>query len=58
MWEWHSLGGGWFMWGFWLVLIFAIILLYRCQCDDDGNESKSSKPSDTPMEILEKRYAR
>jgi len=55
MWEWHGAGfGGGFMWIFWILIIFAIVMLIRVV----GRNSKSGKHRETPLEILEKRYAR
>ena len=45
----HSfIGGG--MWLFWLILLIVIILLFKIM----GTQSKTS---DSPMELLKKRYA-
>jgi putative membrane protein len=55
MWEWHGAGfGGGFMWIFWILIIFAIVMLIRA----GSRNSKSGEHRDTPLEILEKRYAR
>ena len=53
MWEWHSFGGG-FMWIFWILIIFAIAMLFKA----GGSDSNSGQPRETALEILEKRYAR
>jgi putative membrane protein len=45
--------GGGFMWIFWILIIFAIIALFR-----GVSGSGSGAPgSDSPMEILRKRFA-
>jgi putative membrane protein len=55
MWEWHGAGfGGGFMWIFWILIIFAIVMLIRAA----GSNSNSGEHRETPLEILEKRYAR
>ncbi len=55
MWEWHGLGmGGGFMWIFWLLIIFVVVLLVKAS----SNKSDSNQQYETPIEILEKRYAR
>ena len=56
MWEWYGTGmmGGGFMWLFWILIIFVIVLLIRAA---RGNSS-SNEQRETPLEILEKRYAR
>jgi putative membrane protein len=56
MWEWHGTGmmGGGFMWMFWLFIILAIIFLIKASSD----KSSSNEQRETPLEILEKRYAR
>ena len=53
MWEWHGFGGG-FMWFFWILIIVAIVFLFKAGDSDKG----SDKSGETPLEILEKRYAR
>ena len=56
MWEWHGTGmmGGGFMWIFWLFIILVIILLIKVS----SGKSSSNEQRETPLEILEKRYAR
>jgi putative membrane protein len=55
MWEWHGAGmGGGFMWIFWLLIIFVIVLLVKAS----RSNSSSNEQLETPLEILEKRYAR
>ena len=55
MWEWHGAGfGGGFMWIFWILVIIAIVMLIRAA----GRSSNSGEHRETPLEILEKRYAR
>jgi len=55
MWEWHGMGfGGGFMWIFWILIIFAIVMLFKT--GDSGRSSDERE--DTALEILEKRYAR
>ena len=54
MWEWHGLGmGGGFMWIFWILIIFAIVMLFKAGSRDNGE----SRQRETPLEIIEKRYA-
>lgn len=55
MWEWHGVGmmGG-FMWIFWLLGIVIVVMLIKAA---SGN-SRSNEQRETPLEILEKRYAR
>ena len=55
MWEWHGVGmmDG-FMWIFWFLGIFVVVMLIKAA---SGNSS-SSEQRETPLEILEKRYAR
>ena len=55
MWEWHDMGfAGGFMWIFWILIIFAIAMLFKAGVSD----SNSGGHRETPLEILEKRYAR
>jgi putative membrane protein len=56
MWEWHGTGmmGGGFMWLFWILIVFVAVLLIKAA---SGNSS-SNEQRETPLEILEKRYAR
>ena len=55
MWEWHNMGfAGGFMWIFWILSIFAIAMLLKAGVSD----SNSGGHRETPLEILEKRYAR
>jgi putative membrane protein len=57
MWEWHGAGfGGGFMWIFWILIIFAIVMLIKAV--GKSNNSNSEEHRETPLEILEKRYAR
>jgi len=61
MWEWYGTGmmGGGFMWMFWLFIIFAIIFLIKASSDkSSSNERRANQQRETPLEILEKRYAR
>ncbi len=60
MWEWHGAGmGGGFMWIFWLLIIFVIVLLVKASSGkSNANERRANEQSETPVEILEKRYAR
>ena len=53
MWEWDSFGGG-FMWIFWVLIIFAIAMLFKA----GGRNNNSGERRETALEILEKRYAR
>lgn len=50
----HLWGGG-FMWIFWFLIIAGIFFLF--QNAFKGNADNSSE-TETPMEILKKRYAR
>ena len=50
----HFFGGG-FMWIFWVFLIFGIFFLIQNM--RKGNSGDSSD-KESPLEILEKRYAR
>ena len=55
MWEWHGAGmGGGFMLIFWLLIILIVVLLIKA----NSNKSDSNQQPETPLEILEKRYAR
>jgi putative membrane protein len=60
MWEWHGAGmGGGFMWIFWLLIIFVIILLVKASSGNSAsNEKRANEQRETPLDILEKRYAR
>ncbi|NIA02613.1 MAG: SHOCT domain-containing protein [Planctomycetia bacterium] len=49
---WFGFGGG-FMWIFWILIIVAIIALFRGFSGSGSN----ANPSESPMEILRKRYA-
>lgn len=53
MWEWHGFGGG-FMWLFWILIIVAIVFLFKA----GGSDRSSDEKHETPLEILEKRFAR
>ena len=48
---WFGFGGG-FMWVFWILVIVAIIALFR-----GVSGSGISSTSDSPLDILRKRYA-
>ena len=48
--------GSGFMWVFWLLLIVAIIVLFKMFMTTDSRGSDSA--ADSPLEILKKRYAR
>ena len=58
MWEWHGSGfGGGFMWIFWILVVVAIVMLFKAiGSRDNGNNSGGHR--ETALEILEKRYAR
>jgi putative membrane protein len=61
MWEWYGTGmmGGGFMWLFWILIIFVIVLLIRAaRGNSSSNEQRANQQRETPLEILEKRYAR
>ena len=49
---WMGFGGG-LMWFFWIFVIVAIVMLLRT-----GPDKRSSNDRETPLEILQKRYAR
>jgi putative membrane protein len=54
MWEWHGMGfGGGFMWIFWILVIFAIVMLFKA----GGSYSNSGEHRETALDILKKRYA-
>lgn len=48
--------GGGFMWIFWILIIAGIIFLFINLTK--GTMNKSQGESDSPIEILKKRYAR
>ncbi|HHO69072.1 MAG TPA: SHOCT domain-containing protein [Gammaproteobacteria bacterium] len=48
--------GGIYMWLFWIVLIVVIVAVVRAMAGGDGASGASQR--ETPLEILEKRYAR
>ena len=45
--------GGGFMWIFWILLIIGIVFIIQ-----NITKGKSSSGSESPLEILKKRYAR
>lgn len=49
--------GGGFMWLFWVLLIIAIVFIFQNITKGRSSRSSSSA-SDSPLEILKKRYAR
>ena len=53
MFDGHGFFGGGFMWLFWVLILAAIFLLFK---GVSGN-SKNASSSESPMEILRKRYA-
>ena len=52
MFDGHGFFGGGFMWIFWILAIVVIIALFR-----GVSGSGTSATSESPMEILRKRYA-
>ena len=51
--------GGGFMWIFWILVVVALIVVIKAIAGGGGSGSNSRSPqSDSPMEILKKRYAR
>ena len=48
----HGFFGGGFMWLFWILIIAAIFLVLKSL-----SGSGTSSPSESPMDILRKRYA-
>ena len=53
MFDGHGFFGGGFMWLFWVLILAAIFLLLK---GVSGNSTNASS-SESPMEILRKRYA-
>lgn len=49
------LGGGIFMFIFWILIIVLIVSLLK---DSSSGKNRHSKRSETPMEILKIRYAK
>jgi len=49
-------GSGLFMWIFWILLIVIIIALVKILTG--GDASAGTTPDETPLNILQKRYAR
>lgn len=55
MWDGNGFGmGGGFMWVFLILVVFGIVVLFKAF----GSSSNSGVNRETPLEILEKRYAR
>jgi putative membrane protein len=52
----HFFWGGGFMWVFWILLVFGIFFIFQNMTK--GNSDNSSSDKESPLEILEKRYAR
>ena len=52
----HFFYGGGFMWIFWIL--FIVIILYVVLNLSRSNSNGSSSNSESPLEILKKRYAR
>lgn len=52
------MGGGWFVWFLLLILIGLIVWMFLRSASVRGTPSGSSPPKqETPLEILQKRYA-
>jgi len=51
----HFLGGG-LMWIFWILIIIGIFFIFQNMTK--GSSDKSSSDKESPLEILQKRYAR
>ena len=51
---WMSFGGG-FMWIFWLILIVILVVFIKAIT---GGQSTQDPSQETPLDILEKRFAR
>lgn len=48
--------GGGFMWIFWILIIF--LLVWGVKAISDNTSNKNNSITDSPLEILKKRYAR
>ena len=48
--------GGGFMWIFWILIIVAVVVLFKNTMG--GNPNDNNMHNDSPLEILKKRYAR
>ncbi len=55
MWGW---GGMWFGWLFWLIIIAVIIWAVVRITGSAASRSNSSPSTESPLDILKKRYAR
>jgi len=56
----HMMGGGWWwMWIVWVVgFVLFVLLIYFLVAGLRGGERPAEPPRETPLEILQKRYAR
>jgi putative membrane protein len=62
---WHGMGDG-FGWGlgmivmaaFWLLFVAAVVWIVRVVWDRPGPRQEPGPRSETPLEILQRRYAR
>lgn len=55
MWEGHTMFGG-FMWIVWILVIIGLVFLIKWLVEQ--GKLTETKSSETPLEILKKRYAR
>jgi len=51
--DFHFFGGGWMMFLWWFLIIALIVIVVRILL----NSNKQNTTSDTPMDILKRRYA-
>ena len=51
----NTLGMGIGMWIFWIIVVVTVVLLVKLWIVDTPN--RSEKTSESPLEILQKRYA-
>jgi putative membrane protein len=63
MWNWMGGGFGWgvgmvVMAAFWVIVALAIVWIVRTVWDRPGPREASGPRSETPLEILQRRYAR
>jgi len=49
--------GGGFMWIFWVIIIIAIVWAVKSMTKTSSTQSDDLKDTDSPLEILNKRYA-
>ncbi len=50
--------GGGFMWIVWILLIVLLVWVIRAAAGGGSSGSSPPPPSETPLDILKKRYAR